>query len=315
MDRRDFLRMAALAGLGAALLPGCAPAPAKPSTPPRADVGAGREAAAAPPPGGGLVVSEGADPAEMLARGLAALGGIGALVKPGATVVLKPNFSVPRTPEEAATTNITLVGALVRTCLAAGAKTVKVIDYPFTNPVICLEKTGMKTAVAAAGGQIYTLNGGRDKYFKPVQMGGRVLAAAEYSKDVLEADVFINMPILKHHNGTTLTLGMKNLMGLVWDRGYFHRTDLQRCIAETAAFKRPHLTILDALRGITDNGPMGPGPIREYNQLVFGTDPVAVDAYGARLFGLKPGDVEYIRIAAELGVGSMDLDKMPVRKA
>ncbi|MDR7866506.1 MAG: DUF362 domain-containing protein [Sporomusaceae bacterium] len=316
MDRRDFLRMAALAGLGATLLPGCAPAPAKPA--PRADVGAGRTPATtvgAPAGGGELVVAEGADPAEMLARGLAALGGIGALVKPGATVVLKPNFSVPRAPEEAATTNIVLVGALVRSCLAAGAKTVKVIDHPFTNPTICLEKTGMKTAVAAAGGQIYTLNSGRDKYFKPVQIGGQVLAAAEYSKDVLEADVFINMPILKHHNGTRLTLGMKNLMGLVWDRGYFHRTDLHRCIAETAAFKKPHLTILDALRGITDNGPMGPGPIREYNQLVFGTDPVAVDAYGATLFGLKPAEVDYIRIAAELGVGSMDIDKAPVRKA
>ncbi len=311
MDRREFLKMTAMAGLGAALLPGCMSAPAKPA--PRADVGAGRETA--PPAGGELIVAEGTDPAEMLARGLATLGGIGALVKPGATVVLKPNFSVPRAPEEAATTNITLVGALVRTCLAAGAKTVKVIDNPFTNPVICLEKTGMKTAVAAAGGQIYTLNGGRDKYFKPVQIGGQALAAAEYSKDVLEADVFINMPILKHHNGTTLTLGMKNLMGLVWDRGYFHRTDLSRCIAETAAFKKPHLVILDALRGITDNGPMGPGPIREYNKLVFGTDQVAVDAYGATLFGLKPADIGYIRIAAELGVGRIDVDKVPVRKA
>ncbi|MDT8904096.1 DUF362 domain-containing protein [Anaeroselena agilis] len=314
MNRRDFLRMTALAGLGAALLPGCAPTPAKPA--PRADAGVGRTPAAAAPPGGsGLVVAEGTDPADMLARGLAALGGIGTFVKPGATVVLKPNFSVPRTPEEAATTNVALVGALVRSCLAAGAKTVKVIDYPFTNPVICLEKTGMKAAVAAAGGRVYTLNGGRDKYFKPVQVGGQTLAAAEYSKDVLEADVFINMPILKHHNGTRLTLGMKNLMGLVWDRGYFHRTDLHRCIAETAAFKKPHLTIMDALRGITDNGPMGPGPIREYNKLVFGTDPVAVDAYGATLFGMKPAEVDYIRIATELGVGQMDLGKVTVRKA
>jgi hypothetical protein len=126
----------------------------------------------------------------------------------------------------------------------AGAKTVKVIDYPFTNPVICLEKTGLKGPVAAAGGQLYTLNGGRDRYFRPVQIGGKVLAAAEYSKDVLDADVFINMPILKHHVGTMLTMGMKNLMGLVWDRGFFHRTDLHRCIAETVAFKKPHLTIV-----------------------------------------------------------------------
>ncbi len=313
MDRREFLRLAALAGAGAVLLPGCMAAPAREA--PRADVGQGRPDAGGAPAPGELVVAEGREPAEMLARGLAALGGVGAFVKPGATVVLKPNFSVPRLPEEAATTNPHLVGALVRTCLAAGAKTVKVIEYPFTSPAICLEKSGIKAAVAAAGGQIYTLNGGRDRYFRAVQIGGRELAAAEYSKDVLDADVFINMPILKHHNGTRLTLGMKNLMGLVWDRGYFHRTDLHRCIAEAAAFKRPHLTILDAIRGITDNGPMGPGPIREWGQLVLGTDPVAVDAYGATLFGLKPADIDYIRIAAELGVGRMDVDKVTVKKA
>ena len=223
-------------------------------------------------------------------------------------------FSVPRLPEEAATTNIVLVGALVKKCLAAGAKTVKVIDYPFTNPAICLEKTGMREAVTAAGGQVYTLNNGRDRYFRPVQVGGRTLAAAEFSTDVLDADVFINMPILKHHNGAGITLGMKNMMGLVWDRGFFHRTDLHRCIAEVAAFRKPDLIILDALRGITDRGPMGPGPIREYNQQVFGTDPVAVDAYGAELFGLKPAEVEHIRYGAELGAGQIDWRKLKLRK-
>jgi uncharacterized protein (DUF362 family) len=114
--------------------------------------------------------------------------------------------------------------------------------------------------------------------------------------------------------GTKLTMGMKGLMGVVWDRGHFHRTDLHRCIAEVTAFKKPHLTVLDAIRGITDNGPTGPGPIREWGQLVFGIDPVAVDAYGATLFGMKPAEVEYIRIAAELGAGRIDVDKLTVRK-
>ncbi|HWQ60815.1 MAG TPA: DUF362 domain-containing protein, partial [Negativicutes bacterium] len=150
MDRRDFLKITALAGLGAALLPGCMSAPAKPA--PRADVGAAK---ATTPEAGELVVAEGSDPAEMLARGLAAMGGIARFVQPGNTVVLKPNFSVPRLPEEAATTSPELVAAVVKVCLGAGAKTVKVIDYPFTNPVICLEKTGLKGPVAAAGGQLY----------------------------------------------------------------------------------------------------------------------------------------------------------------
>lgn len=310
MDRRRFLRTAAWAGLAAALLPGCASQPPK-QPPTRADAGM---AASAAPPAGDLVVAHGSDPADVLTRGLAAFGGIGAFVRPGNTVVLKPNFSVPRLPEEAATTNNGLVSALVRACLGAGAKEVRVIDYPFTSPVICLEKTGIKAAVTAAGGQVYALNSGRDRHFRPVQIGGQTLAAAEFSKDVLDADVFINMPILKHHNMAGLTMGLKNYMGLIWDRGYFHRTDLHRCIAEVAAFKKPHLTVLDALRGITDYGPMGPGPIREYNQVVLGTDPVAVDAYGATLFGIKPTELAYLRFAAELGVGRMDIEKLTIKK-
>jgi uncharacterized protein (DUF362 family) len=301
MDRRKFIKMAAALG-AVALLPGCA---TKPSPAPRADVGFAGGA-----PAGQLAVAEGRDPADMLARGLAALGGVGRFVKAGQTVVLKPNFSVPRLPEEAATTSPALVVAVVRACLQAGAAKVKVIDYPFTSAPICLEKTGIKQAATAAGAEVYALNGGRDRYFRQVNVGGKELAVAEFSKDVLDADVFINMPILKHHNMARLTMGLKGYMGLVWDRGFFHRTDLHRCIAEAAAFKRPHLIILDAMRGITDNGPMGPGTIREWNQLVLGTDPVAVDAYGAALFGMKPADIEHIRLAAELGVGSMDFDKI-----
>ena len=311
MDRRRFLKTAAIAGLGAALLPGCMPAPAKPA-PARADVGL--TGSQAPPADDKLVVARGTDPADVLSRGLAGLGGIGRFVKPGNSVVLKPNFSVPRLPEEAATTNNGLVAALVKACLGAGAKEVRVIDYPFTSPTICLEKTGIKAAVTAAGGKVYALNNGRDRYFRLVTIGGEVLATAEFSSDVLDADVFINMPILKHHNMAGLTMGLKNYMGLVWDRGYFHRTDLHRCIAEAVAFKKPHLTVLDALRGITDHGPMGPGPIREYNEVVLGTDPVAVDAYGAMLFGVKPADIGYIPLAAKLGVGRMDWEKLTVIK-
>ena len=109
-------------------------------------------------------------------------------------------------------------------------------------------------------------------------------------------------------------MGLKNMMGLVWDRGFFHRTDLHRTIAECAAFKRPNLIIMDAVKGITTNGPMGPGTIREYNQLVLSVDPVASDAYGAELFGHKPSDIEYINIAAGLGVGTADWKKLnPLR--
>ena len=150
--------------------------------------------------------------------------------------------------------------------------------------------------------------------FRPVSYSGKTLTSFDYVKDVLDADLFINFPILKHHRGAKLTLGMKNLMGLVWDRRYFHSSDLHQGIAELAAFRKPHLTIMDAIRGITDNGPVGPGPIREYGQVVFGTDQVAIDAYAANLFGMKPQEVGYIRIAAEMGLGNIHWDKLKLQK-
>jgi uncharacterized protein (DUF362 family) len=260
-------------------------------------------------------VAQGTEPTSLLDRGFKALGGIERYVKKGANVVIKPNFSVPRTPEEAATTNTIMVATLVKMCLAAGAREVKVVDQPLNSstPVLCLERTGIKKAVEEAGGKIFTYNGVREA-FRPVSFAGKTLTNFEYVKDVLDADLFINFPILKHHRGAKLTLGMKNLMGLIWDRRYFHSSDLHQGIAELAAFRKPHLTIMDAIRGITDNGPVGPGPIREYGQVIFGTDQVAIDAYAASLFGMKPQDVGYIRIASEMGLGQIQWEKLKIQK-
>lgn len=310
MDRRRFIRDAGF-GLLAIGMTGCGGGLHSDTT--------GGKSAVQPPPQvpskydpAKLVVAQGTEPDMLIAKGLAALGGIGALVNKGNTVIIKPNFSVPRKPEEAATTNPQLVAALVRHCLGAGAKAVKVIDFPFASPPVCLNNSGMKAAVEAVGGKVFTIH--KQSYYTTVDSGGKLLGSIEFSSDVLEADVFINFPILKHHSITKLTLGMKNLMGLVWDRGYFHRTDLHKTIAELAAFRRPHLTILDAIRGITANGPVGPGPIQEWNQVIFGADPVAVDSYGASLFGRKPTDIDYIVHAAQLGVGEMDLERRTVIK-
>ena len=315
MIRREFIQCTAASSLVFLGLAGCGMSKTS------GDAGIPKdltETAPQTPPTGSpqpqMAVASGSDPNELVDRGLLAMGGIGRFVKTGQTVTIKPNFSVPRTPDQAATTNPVMVAALVRRCLAAGASEVRVIDYPFTNAEMCLENSGIRREVSAAGGLVYAMNKLTSQFYRQVNAGGTILQTMQYAKDVLDADVFISFPILKHHNGTGLTMGLKNMMGLVWDRGFFHRTDLHRAIAECAAFKRPHLVMLDALRGITTHGPMGPGTIREYNQLVLSTDPVAADAYGAELFGHKPSDIEHIGIAASLGVGTTDWKKLnPVR--
>ncbi len=318
MRRREFIQWTATGSLALMGLPGCG---ANKSS---ADVGiprkspeAGQPAPTAPSAGGlgpSMVVVNGTDPDELIERGLQAMGGIGRFVRTGQTVAIKPNFSVPRIPDQAATTNPFMVAALVKRCLGVGAKSVKVIDNPFTNAQMCLENTGIRRAVEAAGGKVYATNKLSAEFYTATQAGGSILQSVQFSKDVLESDVFINFPILKHHNGTGLTMGLKNMMGLVWDRGFFHRTDLHQAIAELATFKKPNLVIMDAVKGITTHGPMGPGTIREYNQLIFSTDPVAADAYGAELFGVKAADIGHIGIAAGLGAGTVDWKRLnPVR--
>ena len=246
----------------------------------------------------------------MIEKGFSELGGIGQFVKKGDTVVIKANFSVPRKPEEAATTNPTLVAAVVKQCLSVGAKAVNVIDFPFSGPT-CLNISGIKDAVEKAGGKAFNIN--TQNSFQTVEMGGENLKSTLYSKDVLNANVFINMPILKNHTQATVTISLKNMMGLVWDRGHFHRTDLSSCIAELSRYRKADLIIMDAMRGIIDRGPTGPGTIREWNQVVFGLDPVAMDAYGCQLYGVNAGKVPHIVKSAQLGVGEMDLSKVTVK--
>ncbi|EHI97610.1 protein of unknown function DUF362 [Clostridium sp. DL-VIII] len=258
-----------------------------------------------------LLAISGTDPAALIEKGFSELGGIGQFIKSGNTVVIKANFSVPRKPEEAATTNPDLVAAVVKQCLSAGAKAVNVVDFPFSGPT-CLVTSGIKDAVEKAGGKAYNINAQNN--FQSVDMGGDNLKSVLFSKDVLNADVFINMPILKNHMMAKVTMSMKNMMGLVWDRGYFHSTDLASCIAELSRYRKADLIIMDAIKGIIDHGPTGPGTIKEWNQVVFGFDPVAVDAYGANLFGVDPNDITYIVKASQLGVGNMDLSKITVKK-
>ncbi|VBB04952.1 twin-arginine translocation pathway signal sequence bacterial/archaeal [Lucifera butyrica] len=313
MNRRDFIKTAASAGLASVILPGCFSQSGSPVLPDQSQKNShqgSQRPEVASPARSRLAIAEGTDPETLIEKGLGAMGGIGQFVKAGNIVVIKPNFSNTRGPEAAVTTNPILVGALVRQCVQAGAKEVRVIDHTFYSGEMCLEASGIRTAVAGAGGRAYTINSRND--YNAVNINGEILKQADYSKDVLEADVFINMPILKQCDATEISAGLKNLMGVVWDRGFFHRTDLHQTIAELAAYKKPTLTILDAIKGIIANGPSGPGPIKEWKQVVLGTDMLAVDAYGAGLLNFKPADVRHLAIAAKLRVGNPDWQSLEI---
>ncbi len=262
-----------------------------------------------------LAVARGGDPKAITRAAVAALGGIERFVKAGDDVIVKPNICVDyRSYEYAATTNPEVVAALVELCLGAGAKHVRVMDNPFGgSPESAYARSGIAEAVAAAGGRMEAMVPAK---FRETDIPeGRDIRRWPVYQGVLAADVVINVPIAKHHNLARLTLGGKNLMGVIQNRGGIHR-DLGQRIADLVSLVRPQLTVVDAVRTLMNHGPTGGnlGDVRLTETVIASHDVVAADAYAATLFDLTGPDIAYVRAAAEMGLGTLDLDAIRVEE-
>jgi uncharacterized protein (DUF362 family) len=260
-----------------------------------------------------LVVAREGEPADLVREAIGGLGGMERFVQPGDDVIVKPNICiVPSSYEQAATTNPQVVAALVSLCLQAGAARVRVMDKGFSgSEATAYERSGIKEAAEAAGAQMELMS--QMKYRQTDIPGGRDIKQWDVYGDVVDADVLIDVPIAKHHSMARLTLAMKNLMGVILDRGGFHRNLGQR-IADLNTVVRPHLTVVDAVRILTDHGPTGgdPNDVAQRDTIIASPDIVAADAYATGLFGMSPADIDYIRLGAEMGIGRMDLENLNV---
>jgi uncharacterized protein (DUF362 family) len=329
LSRREFLKLAATGAGGILLqqlLVACGiqpsatlPSPAvtstgKAATAASAETSASTPTESTPPPD--LVVVRRGDPETMVRRALDSFGGMRVFVPAGAKVIVKPNIcNAYNTYEYASTTNPWVVGTLVKLCLEAGAASVSVFDFPFGGTAEqAYQKSGIREQVEAAGGRMEVM--GNLKYSQVSIPGARALTETHAYQDALDADVLINVPIAKQHGSTRLTLGMKNLMGLVQNRNTMHRLGLHQAIADLAALFRPELTVMDAVRILTANGPTGGNlaDVQQLDTIVVSPDMVAVDAYSTRFFGLTPGDIGYIQAGAEAGLGHLDLENLRVEE-
>ncbi len=262
-----------------------------------------------------LVAVRGNDLVAMFDRSMTEMGGMQQWVKPGQTVVVKPNIGWDVVPERAANTNPGLVAAIVRHCLQAGASRVTVFDHTCDNWQRSYTNSGIEKAVNDAGGRL--VPGNFERNYRDVKIpGAQRLTEAKVHEQILDNDVFINVPVLKHHSSTTLTIAMKNLMGIVWDRRFWHRSDLHQCIADFCLFRKPDLNIVDAMLVMTQNGPRGTSTadLVRKNSLLVSSDVVAIDAASALIFGEQPGNVGYLRIAEQMNIGSLDLSQMNIQR-
>jgi uncharacterized protein (DUF362 family) len=217
-------------------------------------------------------------------------------------------------PEYAANTSPALVAAVVKHCRDAGARRVIIVDHSLDNWDRARKNSGILAAAEGAGAVYVPAE--KESYYQRTPLNGKYLKEVKIHEALLECDVFISVPVLKHHGGAGLTGSMKNLMGCVWDRRVYH-SKLQTSIADFLYVKKPDLNIVDACRVITRNGPRGGNlaDVAQLDSLIISPDIVAADTAASMLVGRKQGEVECVRLAAEAGFGQMDLSKINIQRA
>jgi uncharacterized protein (DUF362 family) len=258
-------------------------------------------------------VRKGKDVPAIVRAAITALGGMGAFVKAGEVVVVKPNIGWDRTVELAANTHPLVVRPVVELCLEAGAKKVLVFDRTCNDPRRCYVQSGIAAAVEGLKSAKVSMEQIDRRAFIDVDIkGGIDQQRWSFYQPALGADRFINLPIAKHHSISTITVGMKNVMGVIGgNRGTMHR-NIAEALADINTIIRSDLTIVDATRILVANGPQGGRleDVKILDTIIASPDIVAADAYSATLFGLQPHDIASIVAGAKRGLGTLDLQKV-----
>lgn len=300
MNRRHFVRQVLLWSAG-----WCVAAPSL-------DL---RSLMASPPPPL-LGVASGSDYSLAVRRAIEAVGGIGQFVKTGDRVVIKPNIGWDRSPEQGANTHPLVVRALAELALAAGAGAVRVFDHTCNEKRRCYSNSGIIAELEKIGDSRVRWEYIDERKFVPVDIrDGKSLKRWEIYQEALTADCYINVPVAKHHGLSRLSLGLKNVMGVIGgNRGKLHH-NLGQDLADLATVIRPRLTVIDATRLLLRNGPQGGRveDVRIADTIIASADPVAADAYATTLFGMQPQEIESTVAAHRMGLGEIDLQRLTVR--
>lgn len=267
-----------------------------------------------------LVAVMGGEPVAMFRKGIAEMGGMAKFVKKGYKVVVKPNIGWDKKPELAGNTNPDLVAEIIRQCIKAGAKEVVVFDHTCDDWRKCYANSGIEAAAKAAGAKVVPAH--EESYYRTVSLSkGKSLKSAKIHEAILDSDVWINVPVLKNHGGAKMSISMKNHMGIVWDRGFFHSHDLQQCIADICTLEKAAvLNVVDAYRLMKTNGPRGKSEadVVLSKGLFISQDIVAIDTAATSFFNqvrdMPLESVGHLAKAQALKLGTMNIDNLNVKK-
>jgi uncharacterized protein (DUF362 family) len=261
----------------------------------------------------GVGAEEGYKEKELVTKVFDAAGGMSRFVSRGDVVVIKPNISWARPVHLGATTNPEVLQAVIELCQEAGAKKVRIADNTIDDAGFCFKVTGAEAVASKTGAELVypTLSLMRD-----MNLRGNRLDVWPVYLPLVEADKVINLPVAKHHILSSLTLGMKNWIGAVGGRRWSLHGDIHENIVDLAHFFKPTVTLIDATRIMTKNGPSGGSrsDVAKRNTLVLSDDPIAADAKAAMLFGKTPMDIGFIRLGQKWGLGTSDFQSLVQKK-
>lgn len=308
--RRDFLRrlircsaMAAGAGvLGFAFWDRRGPRPVEgPSAAPiLPDFSIPRQA-------GRIAVAHGPDRRKSIDQAVAALGGISAFVQPGDQVLIKVNAAFASPPLLGATTHPDAVAQVIDMCRRAGAARVTVTDNPINDPAACFALSGIENAVRQTGGELVLP---RPDYFHSYSLPDAMLIRRwpVLTAPLENANKVIGLAPVKDHHRSGASMILKNWYGLLGGRRNIFHQQIHAIITELAMLIRPTLVILDGTQTMMTNGPTGGSTddLKPTRTVIAGSDPVAVDAYGAGLLGKILRDLPHLAMAEKAGAGTVN---------
>ena len=267
-----------------------------------------------------LAICNGKDAGLITRKAVEAMGGIKRFVKPGAKVLIKPNMSFARRPGSGANTNPEVVREVARMCAEAGASRISVVDNCLNNPADCMKLSKIPEYCNDVK-NTHTNVVKNERLFREVSVEkGTQFKKMKALSDALDADTLIAVPVGKSHGSSGVSMSMKGMMGLIYNRISFHnRYNLHESIVDMVTVLKPHLVVIDGTRILGSGGPGGPGEVIPLDLVIASTDMVAADAqmvalgkwYGKKL---EPRQIKHIRLAAERGLGRIDLDKLNIKK-
>ena len=221
-------------------------------------------------------------------------------------VLVKVNFITTKTWDTGATTDPVVVEAIIQRLKGLSLEVIVVeSDATITNATKAFQVTGMAEMCERNGVEWINLRHEKDRVELPIP-GGAALKKIVVPRIVAESGI-VSAAKMKTHTETGVTLGMKNLFGLLPDKfkGKYHTKGMHKVVADITTAINPHLTVVDGFVAMEGRGPVGGSPV-QMETIVAGRDVVAVDATASRLMGIDPHEIGHIMMAHERGLGEVD---------